>query len=54
VCLRGWRYLTTFRGLARPWGGLLRYCPDLRVVATYHAGMSYLAVGHVAGPPGES
>ena len=47
VCWRGWRYLTTFRGFRQPWRGLLAYCPDLRVVKTFHLGMSYLAVGRV-------
>ena len=47
VCWRGWRYLTTFRGFRQPWRGLLPYCPDLRVVKTFHLGMSYLAVGRV-------
>ena len=47
VCCRGWRYLTTFRGFRQPWRGLLAYCPDLRVVKTFHLGMSYLAVGRV-------
>ncbi|MEO8102386.1 MAG: methyltransferase domain-containing protein [Betaproteobacteria bacterium] len=47
VCLRGWRYLTTFRGFRQPWRGLLTYCPELRVVETFHLGMSYLAVGRV-------
>ena len=48
VCMRGWRYLTTFRGLREPWKPLLAYCPDLRIVKTYHLGSSYLAVGHVS------
>ena len=47
VCWRGWRYLTTFRGFRRPFRGLMAYCPDLRVVKTFHLGMSYLAVGQV-------
>ena len=47
ICCRGWRYLTTFRGFRRPWRGLLPYCPDLRVVKTFHLGMSYLAIGRI-------
>ena len=47
VCWRGRRYLTTFRGFRRPWLGLLPYCPDLRIVKTFHLGTSYLAVGRV-------
>lgn len=46
VCARGWPYLTTFKGLHRPWQGLLRYCPDMGVVDSFHLGSSYLAVGH--------
>ena len=49
VCVRGWRYLTTFEGLRHPWRGLLPYCPDVRVVETFHLGSSYLAVGRVKG-----
>jgi demethylmenaquinone methyltransferase/2-methoxy-6-polyprenyl-1,4-benzoquinol methylase len=54
-----WRtraYLTTYRGLMRPWSGLLPRCPELRVVENYHWGMSYRAFATVrAGtrlPPG--
>ena len=47
VCLRGWRYHTTYQGFREPWRPLLTHCPDLRIVGHYHAGTSYLAVGHV-------
>ena len=46
VCLRGWRYHTTYKGFRQPWRPLLGFCPDLRVERTFHLGMSYLAVGH--------
>lgn len=42
---RGWRYLTTFRGMRQPWAELGRYCPGLRPVRHFHLGTSYLAVG---------
>ena len=38
-------YLTTYRGLDQPWAPLERYCADLAVVRTFHAGTSYLAAG---------
>jgi SAM-dependent methyltransferase len=40
-------YLTTWHGLNRPWHGLLRWCPDLRVVERFHRGTTYLATGTV-------
>lgn len=46
-----WRtrpYLSTYRGLSRPWVPLQPYCPDVAVVRTYHAGTSYLATGRTA------
>jgi SAM-dependent methyltransferase len=46
-----WRarhYLTTFRGLRRPWQPLLQYCPDLRVLQRYFPGTNYLAMGRFA------
>lgn len=49
VCVRGWRYHTTYQGFRKPWQMLSTYCPDLRVVGTYHLGTSYLATGHVSG-----
>lgn len=45
-----WRarhYLTTWRGLQAPWRPLLESCPDLHLVARFHAGTGYLAVGTV-------
>ena len=53
VCLRGWRYLTTFRGLRHPWRPLLAYCPDLHVTKTFHIGTSYLACGTYRPDQGE-
>ncbi|MGE0356420.1 MAG: class I SAM-dependent methyltransferase [Burkholderiales bacterium] len=47
ACLRSWPCFTTFHGLRCPWRQLQAYCPDLHVVRTFHAGMSYLAVGSV-------
>lgn len=44
----GWRarrYLTTYRGLLRPWRHLERYCPDFRPVASNFLGSGYLGVG---------
>jgi ubiquinone/menaquinone biosynthesis C-methylase UbiE len=49
VCARGWRYLTTFRGLGHPWRPLLDYCPDVRMLDTFHLGSSYLAAGRYRG-----
>lgn len=49
LCWRISDYVTTFRGLRRPWLGLLAHCPDLRVVRYFHAGTSYLAHGRVRG-----
>lgn len=43
--LRARRYLTTYRGLDRPWRHLERHCPDFRVLASNFAGTSYLGVG---------
>ena len=47
--VRARRYLTTYRGLGRPWRHLERYCPDFRPVASNFAGTSYLGVGTFAG-----
>jgi hypothetical protein len=47
VGYRARRYLSTYRGMRQPWAPLLPYCPDLKVVRTFHAGTSYLAVGQV-------
>ena len=51
---RGRRYLTTFRGLRRPWHLLENYCPDFRVIGSDHAGTSYLGVGTYQTYPGKS
>jgi ubiquinone/menaquinone biosynthesis C-methylase UbiE len=45
VMWRARRYMTTFRGLARPWHLLQAVSSEFRVLATRHAGTSYLAVG---------
>ena len=42
------RYLTTLRGLSRPWAQLQQHCPDLAIVREYHLGTSYLASGRFA------
>ena len=39
------RYLTTFRGLSRPWESLREYCPDIEIVRALHLGPGYLAAG---------
>jgi SAM-dependent methyltransferase len=39
-------YLTTWRGLRRPWRGLLRHCPDLLVTSRHHWQTGYVAAGH--------
>jgi arsenite methyltransferase len=45
TAIRARRYLTTYRGLRRPWLHLERYCPDFRQVASNFAGTGYLGVG---------
>ena len=42
---RARKYLTTYRGLDKPWEALEPYCADLALVRTFHAGTSYLAAG---------
>jgi ubiquinone/menaquinone biosynthesis C-methylase UbiE len=42
---RARRYLTTYRGLRAPYQPLMKHCPDLRIVRTYHLGTSYVAIG---------
>jgi ubiquinone/menaquinone biosynthesis C-methylase UbiE len=42
---RARHYLTTFRGLDDPMAGIAPYCPDLRVIRSFHCGTSYLAAG---------
>ena len=49
---RARKYLTTYRGLDQPWAPLERYCADLAVVRTFHAGTSYLAAGTCTSPRG--
>lgn len=49
--LRTRRYLTTYRGLGRPWHYLLRHCPDFAPVANNFLGTSYLGVGTVGEGP---
>lgn len=48
TAIRTRRYLTTYRGLGRPWAELERLCPDFRVLKTFHAGSSYLGSGRFA------
>ena len=43
------KYMTTFRGLDRPWAPLERFCPGIAVVRTFNFGTSYLAVGTCSG-----
>jgi demethylmenaquinone methyltransferase/2-methoxy-6-polyprenyl-1,4-benzoquinol methylase len=47
TALRARNYLTTLRGMRRPWLPLRPYCPDIRVLRGFHLGSSYLAVGEV-------
>lgn len=42
-------YMTTYRGLDRPWQPLIRFCPDLKVARTFNFGTSYLAAGTCSG-----
>ncbi len=46
---RSRNYLTTFRGLSKPWEPLQPYCPDIRFVRGFYCGTSCLAVGSVGG-----
>jgi demethylmenaquinone methyltransferase/2-methoxy-6-polyprenyl-1,4-benzoquinol methylase len=46
--LRARRYVTTFEGMQEPWAPLAAYCPDLRVLRTFHLGTSYLATATYA------
>ena len=46
---RSRNYLTTFRGLSRPWEPLEPYCPDVHFVRGFFCGTSCLAVGTVGG-----
>ena len=41
-------YLTTWHGLRNPCHLLIRWCPDLKIVARFHGRTTYLATGTVA------
>ncbi len=41
-------YVSTLRGMRCPWAGLRAYCADLSLVRTFHAGTSFVVVGHLA------
>lgn len=45
---RARKYLTTFRGLRKPWSPLLRYVPDLHIQQSYWVGTCYRGVGKIA------
>jgi len=45
TAVRARKFLTTYRGLRKPWTSLATHCPDFRVVDAFHAGSSYLGVG---------
>ena len=45
VMWRARRYLTTFHGLAAPWARLEAVSREFKLVGTWHAGTSYLAIG---------
>ncbi len=45
VMWRARRYLTTFHGLAAPWARLEAVSREFRLVGTWHAGTSYIALG---------
>ena len=45
VMWRARRYLTTFHGLAAPWARLEAVSREFKLVGTWHAGTSYIAVG---------
>ncbi len=40
-------YVSTFRGLRRPWSALRERCADFALVRTFYAGTSFVAVGHL-------
>ncbi|MFN0164212.1 MAG: methyltransferase domain-containing protein [Burkholderiales bacterium] len=48
TAFRARRYLTTYRGLRRPWRYLRDRVPDFRIIATDHLGTSYLGQGAFA------
>lgn len=43
TCYRARKYLTSYSGLREPWRRVSAYCPDLRIVRTFHLGTGYLA-----------
>ena len=45
VMWRARRYLTTFHGLAAPWARLEAVSREFKLVGSWHAGTSYMAVG---------
>ncbi len=47
---RGQHYRSTQLGLERPWAPLLQYCPDMRLLQTFHLGTNYLARGTFSTP----
>ncbi len=49
TALRTRRYLTTYRGLGRPWQHLEGYCPDFAPVASNFLGTGYLGIGTFTG-----
>ncbi|MFY9315387.1 MAG: methyltransferase domain-containing protein [Burkholderiales bacterium] len=50
TALRARRYLTTCRGLTRPWRRLERECPDFSPLASNFLGTGYLGAGTYRGP----
>lgn len=50
TALRARRYLTTYRGLGRPWRPLERYCPDFAPVDSRFLGTAYIGRGTFAAP----
>jgi hypothetical protein len=51
TAIRGRRYLTTYRGMRKPWRHLLEYCPDFKMLETDHLGTSYLGAGTICHSP---
>ncbi len=49
MLVRSRHCFTTTRGLRAPWAPLARLCERFAVVRSYHAGMTYLAVGRLRG-----
>lgn len=48
-CWTARHYLTTYRGLRRPWSLLRQFCDSFRIVRTFHAGTSFVAQGRLRG-----